>query len=40
MVRSASPKAVTYTLILVAGQQNQPLFTIEADSAVRREERH
>ena len=32
MVWTASPKAVTYTVILVAGQQTQPLRTIEADT--------
>ena len=32
MVLSASPKAVTYTVILVAGQQTQPLRIIEADT--------
>lgn len=28
------PEGMTYTVILVAGQQTQPLRTIEADSAV------
>ena len=33
MVWIASSKAVTYTVILVAGQQSQSLRTIETDSA-------
>ena len=33
MVWTAISKAVTYTVILVEGQQIQPLRTIEADSA-------
>jgi len=33
IVWTVRSKAVTYTVILVAGQQTQPLRTIEADSA-------